>query len=271
MTDPEHVSTTRAAYDATAEAYVALIGTEVTPRVEGPLDRAFLATFAGLVAQRPGPVMDIGCGPGRVAAFLAARGLDVVGVDVSPAMLAAARRAHPAIRFEDGRLTDLPVSDGALAGAVCWYSIIHTPPKDLDLVSAELARALAPGAHLLVGFQVGHGERVHRTEIQGTAVSLTNHRHDLGQVVTSLATAGLHVHVRAVREPELPHESTPQGFVLARAGTTSAEDDGGDVVVGGEVAVDVRGDLGRDEFGFAGEGGGERGVGRVAPGGDADE
>lgn len=48
----------------------------------------------------------------------------MIGVDVSPAMLAEARRAHPEIDFEEGRLDDLPITAGALAGAVCWYSIM---------------------------------------------------------------------------------------------------------------------------------------------------
>jgi 2-polyprenyl-3-methyl-5-hydroxy-6-metoxy-1,4-benzoquinol methylase len=72
---------TRAAYDATAEFYARVVGTEVSPDFEGPLDRALLAAFAEVVQTRAGVVADIGCGPGRVAAFLAARGVEVVGVD----------------------------------------------------------------------------------------------------------------------------------------------------------------------------------------------
>lgn len=51
-------------------------------------------------------------------------------------MLAVARDAHPAIRFDEGRLTALPLADHSLAGAVCWYSIIHTPPERLPEVFA---------------------------------------------------------------------------------------------------------------------------------------
>lgn len=94
MTEPAHVSTTRAVYDATAARYARLVGTELTAAFEGPIDRALPAAFVESLGDSAEPVADVGCGPGRVAACLAARGIDVVGVDVSPAMLAVARDAH---------------------------------------------------------------------------------------------------------------------------------------------------------------------------------
>lgn len=213
------MATTRASYDATAEVYAQLVGTEVSAASEAPLDRALLAAFVEVVGRGPARrVADVGCGPGRVAAFLAGHGIETVGVDVSPAMLAVARDAHPGIQFAEGRLTALPVPDRSLAGAVCWYSVIHTPPEQLQGVCAELGRVLAPGGHLLMAFQAGSGEQVHRTEVYGTEVSLTSYRHAPDEVVRCLTEAGFEVRARAVREPELAHESTPQAFVLARTG-----------------------------------------------------
>ncbi len=216
MTEPDHVSTARSVYDATAERYARLVGTDLSAAFEGPVDRAFLAAFVELVGVTAGPVADVGCGPGRVGAFLAGHGLDVVGVDVSEAMLAVARGAHPGIRFEEGRLTALPFRDGSLGGAVCWYSIIHTPPEHLGEVFSEIVRVLSDHSHVLVAFQAGGGEGVNRTNAYGTSISLTNYRHSPEEVARSLATAGLHVHARAVREPEFDHESSPQAFILAR-------------------------------------------------------
>jgi ubiquinone/menaquinone biosynthesis C-methylase UbiE len=216
VTEPDYVST-QAVYDATAERYAQLVGTELSAAFEGPVDRALLAAFVEFVGVTAGPVADVGCGPGRVAAFLAARGLDVVGVDVSQAMLTVARDAHPGIRFEEGRLTALPFPDGSLGGAVCWYSIIHTPSEHLDQVFAELKRVLRGDGHLLLAFQAGDGECVRRGDAYGTGIPLTNYRHFPDEVARSLIAAGLQVHARAVREPELDHESTPQAFILARS------------------------------------------------------
>jgi SAM-dependent methyltransferase len=196
--------------------YAQLVGTRVSAAFEGPVDRALLAAFVEFVGVTAAPVADVGCGPGRVAAFLAARGLDVVGVDVSQAMLAVARDAHPDIRFEQGWLSALPFRGGSLGGAVCWYSIIHTPPEQLDEVFTELQRVLTEDGHLLLAFQAGDGECVHRPDAYGTDISLTSYRHSPDAVARSVIAAGLQVHTRAVREPELDHETTPQAFILAR-------------------------------------------------------
>ena len=205
----------RAIYDATAAVYAKAVGTEVSPAFEAPLDRAFLAAFAELVAPAEGLVADLGCGPGRVAAFLATRGLDVVGVDMSLAMLAVGREAHPVIPFTGGALAALPLASGSLGGIVCWYSIIHTPADHLDEVLTEVARVLAPGARVLVAFQAGDGEAVHRSDAYGTGLALTSYRHSIDDVARRMVAAGLNVHARAVREPELAHETTQQAFLIA--------------------------------------------------------
>ena len=72
------------------------------------------------------------------------------GVDLSPEMVALARRAHPGLRFDEGSMTALDLPDGALGGIVASYSIIHIPPERLPAVFAEFHRVLAPGGHMLV-------------------------------------------------------------------------------------------------------------------------
>lgn len=64
VTEPDHVSTARAVYDATAEAYAELVGTELSPVFEGPVDRAILSAFVEyLTTSTAGPVADVGCDP----------------------------------------------------------------------------------------------------------------------------------------------------------------------------------------------------------------
>lgn len=206
------MAATRAAYDATAATYVDFAGTEITDAIEATLDRSLLEDFAASFVER-GRIADLGCGPGRVAAFLADRGVDVVGIDLSLRLLQLGRRAHPRIPVAVGSLSALPLADGSVDGVVCWYSIIHSAPDQLDAVFAEIARVLPVRGSLLVAFQAGAGERVHRTDVQGTPVSLTNYRHDLDDVVRRLQTAGFEVQSCIVRAPELAHESTPQAFI----------------------------------------------------------
>ncbi len=216
MSDEDHVATARAVYDVAAPRYVEFVGTEVSPATEGPIDRSLLAVLVELIKrQAVRRVADIGCGPGRVAAFMAARGLDVVGVDVSQAMLATARTAHPDIAFEEGQLDALPIETGVLAGAVCWYSIIYTPPDRLVEAFGELRRVLMPEGYLLLGFQA-EAEPVRREDAQGTHLPLTSYRHSVQEVRDRLEQSGFEIYATVLRAPELEDETTPQGFVMAR-------------------------------------------------------
>lgn len=216
MTDTNHVSTTRVAYDAGAERYAEWVGTEINAEMEAPIDRALLAAFVEMVHDHPGgTVADLGCGPGRVAAFLTSGGIEVVGIDVSREMLTAASTAHPGVPLAQATLAALPFRDGSLRGAVSWYSIIHTPPALLDGVWAELRRVLTQTGHVLIAFQAGGGEALHRDEIFGRPASLTSYRHSPTDVEQALVQAGFRVHAHVVRAPPPVHETTPQAFVIA--------------------------------------------------------
>ena len=219
MDEPAHVASTRAVYDHSADLYVETVGAEVTDRFEAPLDRAVLGAFAETLTQRDrGLVLDAGCGPGRVAAFLARRGLNVRGVDLSSRMIHAARTAHPTITFEQGSLTYLGVPARSLAGAVYWYSIIATPPIELPAVWHELGRAAAPGAQVLVAFQSGQGEAVERPDAYGSSTVLTLYRHSVEDVISSLEASGFELRADIRRQPEFAHETTPQAFLLCTWG-----------------------------------------------------
>ncbi len=203
----------RASYDTVATAYTELLRDSLA---QSPIDRALLDLFAELVtASGGGEVADLGCGPGRITGYLAGLGLDVRGVDLSPAMVAVARREHPGLRFDVGSMAALDTASGALAGGLAWYSLIHTPTVGLPAVLAELARVLRPGGHLLTAFQVGD-EPVPLPHAYGHDVSLVVHRRRPELMAELLADAGFAVTTRTVREPE-GWESCPQAYLLARS------------------------------------------------------
>jgi ubiquinone/menaquinone biosynthesis C-methylase UbiE len=215
MSDEDHVATARAVYDRASARYVQFVGTEISSATEAPIDRALLLAFIELIKRQTViRVADIGCGPGRAAAFMAERGLEVVGVDVSQAMLAVARTAHPHISFEEGQLDGLPIETAVLAGAVCWYSIIYTPLDRLVEAFSELARVLIPGGYLLLAFQADD-ELVHRADAQGTHLPLTSYRHSVKAVAGCLEDTGFKIYATVLRAPELEDETTSQGFVIA--------------------------------------------------------
>lgn len=208
----DFLAATRAFYDTVADDYADHFPDDLTGR---PLERALFAAFAELVGAGAA-VADLGCGPGRVTAHLAGLGLDAFGVDLSESMLAVARREHPELRYEQGSMLDLALPDGALAGVVSWYSIIHTPVERLPDLLGEFHRVLAPGGHLLLAFQVGD-EPLRLERPFGHPVTLDFHRRRPEHVAGLLADAGFRLGSRTVRETdEQLGESTPQALLMAR-------------------------------------------------------
>lgn len=198
MVEHDALTVTREAYDAAASTYAELFSDELRNR---PLDRAMLGAFAGLVrANGNGQVADLGCGPGHVTAHLATLGLSAFGLDASCAMIEAARRAHPALRFDTGSMAALDLADGALGGVLSRWSVIHTPPVELPAVLTEFHRVLAPGGHLLIGFSASE-DASHPTQVFDHAVAPA-HRWWPDHLAALLRTAGLAEVARMVREPQ---------------------------------------------------------------------
>jgi len=209
----EVVRATREAYDVVAPDYARLLP---DMRVEAPSDLAVLAAFVEMVEQsRAGPVAEIGCGSGRVTAHLADTGLPMLGLDLSPAMVAAARSAHPDLLFAAAHAGALPLRASSLAGLVAWYSLIHLPSTVLLDVMEEFGRVLHPGAPLVVAFQSGSGERVDRATSYGHPVPLSYYRHRVEDVADALAGADFTLEETLHRGPSLAHETTSQAFLLA--------------------------------------------------------
>jgi SAM-dependent methyltransferase len=199
-------------YDRVADAYALRFFRELDGK---PLDRALLDVLAAEVRGK-GPVTDLGCGPGHVARYLRERGVDAFGLDVSPGMIAAARRLAPEVPFEVGSMLSLARADGALAGAAAFYAIVNLTPEEVPCAVAEIARVLAPGAPLLLSFHLGD-ERLHVEELLGVATSLDFHFFPRGLVEGALEAAGLRIAMWMEREPYPEEHPSRRAYVLARS------------------------------------------------------
>ncbi len=198
----------RAGYATLADAYA----TELLGELAGkPLDRAFLDAFAESVTGR---VVDLGCGPGQIAAYLHARGASVEGLDLSPEMVAQATAAHPAIEFRVGDMFALPYADASLGGIVAFYAIVHTPTAALDF--RDFDRVLAPHGLVALAFHVGEST-THVDELFGRATSLDFYFHPTDAVIAALAEVNLVVEARLEREPYVGAEHpSKRAYLFAR-------------------------------------------------------
>jgi ubiquinone/menaquinone biosynthesis C-methylase UbiE len=88
-------------------------------------------------------VLDVATGPGLAAAAARVRGAMAIGVDVSPGMVALARRAHPGIEFQVAEVVALPFPDRSFDAVICNFGLGHFPEPEAAL--AECVRVLVPG------------------------------------------------------------------------------------------------------------------------------
>lgn len=200
MTDEANV---RTAYDRLAQRYAQNLNDELAGK---PLDRELYARFAE--RTRGGTVCDLGCGPGQVARFLAEHGATVIGIDLSPQMIAEARAAAPALDFRVGSMLALDLADGSLAGIVAAYAIVNLGDGDIALACREMARVLAPGGLAIVAFHIGD-ETVRPPELWGVAIEMDWYMLDPARVRGHLEAAGLVIDETIEREPypEVEHQS----------------------------------------------------------------
>jgi hypothetical protein len=107
--------------------------------------------------------------------------VDAFGVDLSPEMIALARRTYPHLRFEVGSMLALDTPDASLGGVVANYSIIYVPWA-------------------------------------GLSISLDWYLQQPDEVAELLGMAGFEVRVRVVREPEPDVEKVRPAARPARPG-----------------------------------------------------
>lgn len=213
----QQLTDTARSYDRVAADYARDIYDELAGK---PLDREVLDRFAGRLRGR-GVVCDMGCGPGQIGRYLADRGLDVVGIDLSPGMLEQAAALNPDIEFYQGNMLALDEPDGAWAGIVAFYSIIHIPPGEVVAALREMGRALRPGGLLLLAFHTSDasGKReLRETEMWGEQVLLDFWFYDAAEMAGYLEQAGYVVEEVIEREPYAPEVEyqSRRAYILAR-------------------------------------------------------
>ncbi|GIM97240.1 class I SAM-dependent methyltransferase [Paractinoplanes toevensis] len=202
----KYLNKTRIAYDVVAADYHVVLRDELA---RSTWERAVLGGFAEVV---DGPVVEVGCGPGRITGHLAKLGLDIRGIDLSPRMIDVAREVHPDIPFSVGSLLELDLPDDSLGGLVAWYSLVHTPPRLWPAALAEFFRVLRPGGRVLLGFKAGSEKRA-LTRGYGHEIDLDVYWLPPQQVADVMTAAGFTETMRLVRAAE-DCEGQPQAYIM---------------------------------------------------------
>ncbi|TQM80028.1 pimeloyl-CoA biosynthesis protein BioC [Saccharothrix saharensis] len=181
--------------------------------------------FFELVPAAGRATLDLGCGEGRVARDLVARGHRVTGIDASPTLLDAARRADPEGRYLAADSADLPFPDDGFDLVIAYNVLMDV--DDMPGTVAEVGRVLEPGGRLCLSIThpitdtgsrrdgvfvldrpyFGRHRFEEEVERDGMRMRFTGWNHPLGAYTAALEDAGLLI--EALREPRVGDDAVP--------------------------------------------------------------
>jgi len=198
-------------YDQIAADYAARLGDDPRP---GSGDRA-LVEVALASAAGSGPVLDLGCGPGQIAAIAVASGMRAVGADISAAMLAIARRRLPAGAFLTAEAWALPLRTASCRAVAAFYCLHHVPRTRIGIVLGECRRVVNDGGTLVVATHLGSGEQWVTSDDSAEPICVTLYGRD--EIAAKVRGAGFAIESVGSRAPRPDEFQAEHGFLRARA------------------------------------------------------
>lgn len=117
-------------------------------------------------------LLDAGCGPGRTGAELAARGHSVVGVDIDPHLIGAARVDHPGPRWLTADLTTFDLGESFDGAVLAGNVLLYVAPDTEAAVIARVAAHIRADGVVAVGFGTSRGYQLRDFDAACTVAGL---------------------------------------------------------------------------------------------------
>lgn len=211
--ETEREETIRKAYDRAAQAYASGLFYELYDK---PLDVKLLDLFAERVDPN-GTVLEVGCGPGEVGAYLQYKGIRTIGIDISPAMIEEAKRMNPRGDFHIGSVFSLPFPDSCCSGVLAPFLIVNFTDEEISPAFIEIARVLRPSGLFYCSFHVGH-DVIHVDDFLVPGNPLDFRCHETEKIAALMESSGFEVVEFVTRSPyrEKEYPSTRAYFFARR-------------------------------------------------------
>ena len=179
-------------------------------------DRAIVDAALSAV-PRDAVVLDVGCGPGQVSQRALAAGAAAVGIDLTPAMLAVARRRAPTVPLTCGNLLALPYRPDSAAAIIAWFSLHNLPRRLMPSALMEIRRVLRLGGVAVIATHGGKGEEVIQ-QTSGDRSEIVTITYYGGDELFALAAAHGFTPAELRERPPLDHEhQVPKLYLSAHA------------------------------------------------------
>jgi len=122
-----------------------------------------LGEFLARVPKR-GRILDVGCGPGIDAGYMASKGFDVIGIDASQVMIQIAKNKFPDMYFVRADMKKIRFPPSSFDGIVASCSLIHLRKKDVPGVLKKFFRLLKSDGVLYIALQGGRSRETYIDE-----------------------------------------------------------------------------------------------------------
>ncbi len=139
-----------------SRSFYAQLGADgLADRTRPEWDESILGAVIEMLPE-DGKVLDVGCGYGRIALPLARAGYEIDGLDLSPSLIEAARRAADAegllVGLTVGSMRSLPYPTASFDAVVCLWSAFHELLEEEEQAEAirEMWRVLRPGSFAVI-------------------------------------------------------------------------------------------------------------------------
>lgn len=141
---------------------------------------------------KAGYILDAGCGSARDAAYFVSKGFPTLGIDLSPELLAEAKKLHPEVPTQVMSLTDITLPKEEFDGIWCMATILHLERKDIPHVFRSFHQILKPNGHIYLQTKSGSGEGTEPAPFDPEVIRYFNY-FSLAELTELLSAAGFEI------------------------------------------------------------------------------